>query len=170
MRTLSSRSLHLQKVQTEDLSRMNELRKLVSHAPSPHSREETPLTIDELSQRQSSFWLIVDRKTNEDLGAISLQPFGEDGAKQIGFVIKPDARGKGVLSSVLPAFVKCLGLELYSETDERDRAGIRVLEKCGFQSCVPAHAQHKSITGEKVRSAGFRFEPTEKARLKSPAA
>jgi RimJ/RimL family protein N-acetyltransferase len=101
-------------------------------------------------------WIIYSFIPSVPIGIITMVPF-QGTEREIGFVLLPAHRGKGVLSSLLPDLVKSLGLELYAETGEKNNAAIRVLEKCGFQPTHAIHKYHGTPSGETVRTVAYRY-------------
>jgi len=101
-------------------------------------------------------WIIYSRRDSRDCGYLRVVPF-RDGEQELGFALIPEARGKGIMSAVLPRFVSMLNENFYTETSDQNIAAIRVIEKAGFKSCMPVHPEHVTPHGETVRTAAFRL-------------
>lgn len=117
--------------------------------------------VSQVPEFDKTAWLIVDRRSETDIGHIRVVR-DEDYEKEIGFVLLPAFRGQGVMSSVLPDFVKKLNENLYAETSDENEAAIKLLIKSGF---VPTRAKHEFHTihgqiGQNVRTVAFRLEKT----------
>lgn len=102
-------------------------------------------------------WIIECKSEKTDLGYINIATM-DDGLREIGFVLLPQFRAKGVLSCVLPAFVKAFGWSLYTETAEDNHAAIRVLLKSGFSKCTPLHPEHSDPYGRVHKTVALSFE------------
>jgi RimJ/RimL family protein N-acetyltransferase len=110
-------------------------------------------------ERDKRSWLSVDRCTGDDLGYINVVPFNED-ETEIGFMLLPTARRKGVMTTLLPQFVALLRENLYTETSVENAGAINVLEVSGFTRCQPEHPIHVTPYGETVRTLAFRYAPS----------
>ncbi len=124
------------------LDRLNALRQSLGFMP--------------INEYKNSSWLIVENKSKTDIGYIRVVPFS-DNEREIGFVLLPEFRGKGVMSSVLPDFVKRLNESLYTETSDENKAAIKLLRKSGFMPTKAEHEFHTTPSGESVRTVAFRY-------------
>ena len=113
-------------------------------------------TLDYFKNDENRVWMIVESGEQKALGIITIVP-SQDEEKEIGFVLLPQERGKGILSTILPDFIKYLGLPLYAETSVGNHSAIRLLEKCGFQLTKTKHGYHQTAYGETVKSVAYRY-------------
>lgn len=138
----------VERVTKENFADFNRIRELVGASAK---------TWDQFERDKWNSWLIKKvGRTDRPVGMINIVPF-QDKEQEIGFVLVPDKRGKGLLGSILGPFVATLSTPLYSETSEGNASAMRVLEKAGFHRCDPVHKTHVDPTGEEVVTAAFRF-------------
>ena len=75
--------------------------------------------------------------------------FGRDGKREVGYWIDRTLWGRGIMSAVLPAFLRLEQTRpLYAGVAPHNIASIRVLQKCGFSLCKSANDQEPELSGD----------------------
>ena len=85
-----------------------------------------------------TFWIVIDKPSNTIVAELGFKGSPDrDGAIEIGYGTMPDHRGKGYMTEAVGAMINwALGREevksVLAETDEKNLASIRIVQKNGF--------------------------------------
>ena len=105
-----------------------------TRVPSPYTEDDARAWLASTDEER---FLIVDRGTGELLGGVGLRP-DEDGAAEIGYWVKREARGRGVAPRAVRLAsewgLRDFGLARISlMTEPENTASQRVAEKAGYR-------------------------------------
>ena len=89
-------------------------------------------------QLPDSYWVVRQKETHAFVGLVSITPYRDSIHYEASYELRPEFWGKGygteILESVLVYSLYALGLEeIYAETQKKNAASIRILEKVGMR-------------------------------------
>ena len=88
---------------------------------------------------ESLHWGIVQKSSSEMIGTVGFYRGFEKNIGEIGYVLKEEFRGRGIMTEVVSVVTDFTFLKLdlsgvKAYTDYGNKASVRVLNKCGFTS------------------------------------
>jgi ribosomal-protein-alanine N-acetyltransferase len=137
-----------------------------------YSSDRPPNSLSDLERQYAEFhggapagsgevwlnWAIRDLRTSACVGTLQATQFA-DGLVWVGYKVVPAAWGRGVATEALSWLTRELGLafanqSLLAAVDTRNRASIRVLQKCNFALLRREEAE---LHGEKSEDFIYQF-------------